>query len=115
MDRGCGGDATETWFAWAKSHYKKACERGVDLDRLAKILTRVEAVIDVEKTMGVEDADPYVIELAFGIIENGTAATVITEERTDKPKKMALSTACGLWGVPVVPMLPFLKHAGIWP
>lgn len=82
--------------------------------RLTVLLKRVHLVVDTEKTTGVEQADPYVIELAVGIMEGGRPATVITEDHKDKPAKMSLSTACGLWRVPVVPLLPFLAHSGIW-
>ena len=115
LERGCGGEESDPWFRWAKQHQKRACRYGTDFNRLARLLERVQLVVDTEKTSPVDEADPYVIELAVAIMEEGRSATVITEERKDKPKKMALSTACGLWRVPVVPLLPFLAHTKIWP
>src|SRR5438445_5563522 len=104
LERGCGGKESDPLFLWAKQCQKQACRHRTDFDRLARLLQRVQLVVDTEKTSGVDEADPYVIELAVGIMEAaGRSATVITEERKDKPKKMALSTACGLWRVPVVP------------
>ncbi len=114
LERGSGGEESEPWFHWAKKHQKHACRYATDLQRLTVLLKRVHLVVDTEKTTGVEQADPYVIELAVAIMDGGRPATVITEDHKDKPTKMSLSTACGLWRVPVVPLLPFLAHIGIW-
>ncbi len=72
LERGCGGeDDPDEWFLWAKRHQQLACRYATDYGRLATLLQRVHLVVDTEKTTGVDEADPYVIELAVGIMDGG--------------------------------------------
>ena len=115
LERGCEGKEPDARYLWARQHQEQGCRLGTDYERLTKVLERVATVLDTEKTSGAEEADPYVLAMALGIVEAGGAATVVTQEKNDKPKKMSLSTACGLWGIPSVPLLPWLGHLRVWP
>lgn len=73
----------------------------------------VAQLLDPDKP-GVEEADPYVLALAHHLIGLGLFARVITEDRVNSPEKIALASACGLVGIPVVPVRAFLLNRQIW-
>lgn len=74
----------------------------------------VGQLLDPDKK-SVEPADPYVLALAFQLNQGGDFARVITEDRRDAPDQVALASACGLVGIPVVPTKAFLLNRRIWP
>lgn len=108
------GKEPDPRLLWARTNSVKACRHGPDYSAVKRVLERVSDVIDPDKASGAEDADPYVIALALRLREAGEDATVVTEDRKDKPAKMSLATACGLWSIPTVPFEAFLAHLGIW-
>jgi hypothetical protein len=114
LERACEGKQPDERFLWAKNHSEKACRFGAEFERVVHVLARVPSVVDTEKTTGAEEADPYVIALALTLREWGRDVTVVTEDRVDKPGKMSLGTACGLCGIPTVPLEAFLAHLTIW-
>ena len=114
LERGCQDREPDARYLWAKEYSAKACPKGTDLAGVKRVLQRVVDLIDHERVTGAEEADPYVVALALQLVGAGTAVTVVTEDRKDKPGHMSLATACGLWGVPSVPLLAFLAHTGIW-
>jgi len=62
-----------------------------------------------------EDADPYVLAMAQRHREDGWFVRVVTEDRKVKPGGLvSLAAACGLVGIPDVPMEAFLLSNGIW-
>ena len=79
------------------------------------VLGKVPEVLDPDKAGGAEEADPYILARALELRRDGRNVTVITQEKTDKPGKLSLSTAAGLLMLPAVTMLPFLKSQGILP
>lgn len=114
LERGCSGREPDERFLWAKVHAEVACADRADFDRLRKVLSRVPTLLDPDKS-GVEEADPYVVSLALGLKDAGADVCVVTEDRKDKPMKMSLRTACGLWKVPSVPLLAYLQAVGVLP
>ena len=82
---------------------------------VAEVLAQVPEVLDPDKTAGAEEADPYVLARALELKRNGRDVTIITEEKTNKPRKLSLSTAAGILKLPAVTMLPFLKSQGLLP
>ena len=73
----------------------------------------VAVLLDPDK-IGVDEADPYVLALAEHLRQLGNFPRVLTEDRKNRPYKIALAAACGLVGIPVVPIVPFLSSRGIW-
>jgi uncharacterized protein DUF4411 len=114
LERACEGKEPDKRYLWASSYSGIACRHPTDYARVASVLERVPLLVDAEKTMGAEEADPYVVALALTVASDGTQITVVTEDRKDKPAKTSLATACGLWGLSTVPLEAFLGHTGIW-
>lgn len=72
----------------------------------------VTELLDPDKP-GVEDADPYVLATAKYLRDCGFTVRILTEDRKNKPNKLSLAAACGLVGIPVVPMQAFLLSRGV--
>jgi hypothetical protein len=85
------------------------------LDTVKEVLARVPEVLDPDKPRGAEEADPYILALAVELKRDGRDVTIITQEKTDKPGKLSLSSAAGLLKIPAVTVLPFLKSQGLLP
>lgn len=114
LARTAGTATPDPQYQWAKDHHELGCRHKTDLAGVKEVLARVPRVVDAQKTSPTTDADPYVVALAIHLRDLG-GATVVTEDRKDSPIKMSLTTACGLWGVPAVPLVPFLELLKIWP
>jgi hypothetical protein len=82
-------------------------------EEVKEVLAAVPTVLDPDKDAGAEEADPYLLAVAVRLRAEGKDARLVTEEIRDTPKKMSLNTACGLVGVPSVPLKAFLKFEGI--
>lgn len=102
-------------YEWAKQHAEVATRHGTDHVALRHVLAvdGVADLLDPDKK-GVEVADPYVLALAHHLNAHGRFARVITEDRKNAGDKLSLAAACGLVGIPVVPMIPFVASRGIW-
>lgn len=98
---------------WAK-RVADAAVSNPSLETMKEVLEKVPQVLDPDKTTGVEEADPYIIVRAVELQLDRRNVTVITQEKSDKARKLSLSTAAGLLRIPAVTMLPFLKSQGIW-
>ena len=85
------------------------------LDTVKEVLARVPEVLDPDKPRGAEEADPYILALAVELKREGRDVTIITQEKTDKPGKLSLSSAAGILKIPAVTVLPFLKSQGLLP
>jgi hypothetical protein len=103
----------DTQYKWAKENEAQACERRPSLDEVKEILRVVPTVLDPNKDTGSEEADPYVLALAAQLRAAQLEARVVTEESKDYPRKMSLSTASGLLGIPSVPLVAFLRFEQI--
>jgi hypothetical protein len=77
------------------------------------VLAVVPEVLDPDKDTGAEEADPYLLAIATRLRGEGKDARVVTQETKDTPRKMSLNTACGLLGIPSVPLSAFLKFEKI--
>jgi len=106
--------APDPQYLWAKQNEAKACQELVSLDEVKEVLAAVPKVLDPDKDMGVEEADPYVLALAIRLRGQGKDARIVTDEKNDYPRKMSLRTAAGLLGVPSVPLLAFLEFENIY-
>lgn len=102
-------------YEWAKQDAEQATRHGTTHAALREVLAveGVAQLLDPDKA-GVEEADPYVLALAHHLIGVGLFARVITEDRVNAPDKIALASACGIVGIPVVPVRAFLLNRRIW-
>jgi hypothetical protein len=78
-----------------------------------EVLGRVPEVLDPDKTTGTEEADPYVLARAVELKRAGKDVAVITQETRNIGGKLSLATAAGVFKVPALTLLPFLKSQGI--
>lgn len=113
LERWADPDSPDPQYAWAKRNETTATEYAPTLDELKEVLTVVPRVLDPDKDTGVEEADPYVLALAVHLRAEGKDARIVTEEKKDTPRKLSLSTAAGLLGVPSVPLKAFLEFENI--
>jgi uncharacterized protein DUF4411 len=104
-------------YEWAKKNEKQGCRFGPLFAELREVLARpqINRVFDPDKTTGAEEADPYVLALAYHLKGQGMDVTVITEESRARPDKLPLSTACSLLRIISLPVEPFLREQGLWP
>ena len=98
---------------WARTVGDHACRHIVPLDCVKDVLAVVPDVLDPMKDSPVEEADPYVLALAVLLRREDVDARVVVQEVKDSPKKLSLNTACGILGVPSVPLLGLLRTEGI--
>jgi len=113
LERWADPSSPDKQFVWAKKNEPKATEYAPSFDELKEVLSSVPRVLDPDKDTGVEEADPYVLALAVHIRAEGKDARIVTEEKNDNPRKLSLSTAAGLLGVPSIPLRAFLEFEGI--
>lgn len=106
-----GDDPPLKWAESVGDHAVSNAEWGT----VAEVLRQVQEVLDPDKTGGTEEADPYILARALELKRDGRDVTIITEEKTNKPRKLSLSTAAGILKLPAVTMLPFLKSQGLLP
>ena len=83
------------------------------LELVKATLATVPKVLDPDKDMGAEEADPYVLAMAAHLRRESKDARIVTEENKDTPSKLSLRTAAGLLGIPSVPLKAFLDFEGI--
>ena len=100
---------------WASSVETQACDVAASYDEVKAVLAVVPDVLDSMKESGVDEADPYVLALAAKLRAAGHDARVVVQEVKDTPKKLSLNTACGMLGIPSVPLLGLLRAEGILP
>ena len=98
---------------WALTVETAACDVAASYDEVKAVLATVPDVLDSAKESGVDEADPYVLALAARLREEGHDARVVVQEVKDTPKKLSLNTACGILGIPSVPLLGLLRAEGI--
>ncbi len=108
LERGADPYSPDPQYKWAKRHEIKATGHQPSLAEVKDALREVPRVLDPDKDIGVEEADPYVLAMAVRIRAEGKDARIVTEETRDIPRKTSLRTAAGLLGVPSVPLKAFL-------
>lgn len=90
-----------------------ACASGASYEEVKAVLAIVPDVLDSMKESGTDEADPYVLALAAKLRAQGHDARVVVQETKDSPRKLSLNTACGMLGIPSVPLLGLLRAEGI--
>ena len=114
LERTADPDSPDAQYKWAKQSEGTACKQAVSLEEVKSVLATVPGVLDPDKDVGVEEADPYLLALALRLRTEGADARIVTEEKNDMPRKMSLRTAAGLLGIPAVPLLAFLRFEKIY-
>ena len=112
LKRDSGALPPDAACQWASSVEGTACVDGA-LDDVKAILALVPDILDPRKDSGVDEADPYVIAVAMRLRTDGRDARVVVQETKDTPTKLSLNTACGMLGIPSVPLLGMLRTEGI--
>jgi len=99
-------------YQWAFDNKEEATRIECSLEDLKGVLAKVPDVLDPDRT-GIEEADHHVLALAQLLQRRGASASIVTEDRSDKPTKLSLTTAAGILQLPVVPLHAFLRIHGI--
>ena len=81
-----------------------------DFADLGHVMQIAGDVVDVNKTT--EDADPYVLALAYGLKRQGNAACIVTEDTVDR-NRISIATACDRLNLDWVGVRDFLAHCNI--
>lgn len=113
LKRDVEGRPPDQACTWALSVEAAAYDVAASYDELKAVLAVVPDVLDSAKESGVDEADPYVLALAARLRFEGHDARVVVQELRDTPKKLSLNTACGILGIPCVPLLGLLRAEGI--
>jgi hypothetical protein len=101
---------------WVVAAKPLACRFGSQFDALRIVMSDPQAkrVIDVDKTAGVDEADPHVLALAIHLRQHANVV-VVTEETRDRGDRTSMTTACGVLRLFRLPMKAFLTERKIWP
>jgi hypothetical protein len=113
LERAADTAAPDAQYQWAKQYQTVAGQPKPSFDEVKGTLAAVPKVLDPDKDLGEEEADPYVLAMAQHLRVEEKDARIVTEERKDTPRKLSLSTAAGLLGIPSVPLKSFLEYEGI--
>jgi len=70
-------------------------------------------VLDVEKDEGPDEADPYVLAHALTLAHAGRRVRVVTEEKRNRPDKMAMKDARGILDIPPMSVDTYLRMRGL--
>ena len=84
--------------AWAKGMQPRIRHPlEADPGFVAAVMTETPTLLDPEADT--EQADPYVLALALQLRKDGHEPIVVTKDRTDRPPRISLFTACTHFGV----------------
>ncbi len=67
----------------------------------------------VDPNKGEEDADPYVVAMAYELSDKGHRVCVVTNDTVDRDNLIAVSTACERLSLEWCGIRDFLTHLGI--
>src|SRR5437868_14662453 len=96
----------------AQAHQGTATQRQPSFEDVAMVLAQVPEVVDADKE-GVEEADAYVLALAYRLTLDGQDARVVTEEFKTTVAKMPLGSAAGYLRIPSISIRAMLKFEDI--
>lgn len=113
LKRDSEGHTPDEVCAWALKVEATACASAASYEEVKAVLAVVPDVLDSMKEAGADEADPYVLALASKLRAEGHDARVVVQETKDSPRKLSLNTACGMLGIPSVPLLGLLRAEGI--
>ena len=61
-----------------------------------------------------DEADVYVLGVAYELLQQSVPVGVLTQERKDQPHKLSVNTACGHLEIVCMPMPAFLHSRGLY-
>lgn len=82
----------------------------VQYDDLAHVMSLAGDVVDVNKSS--EDADPYVLALAYGLQRTDIRTCIVTEDTVDR-NRISIATACQRLTLEWIGIREFLNHCSI--
>jgi hypothetical protein len=109
--RPTGSRVEDELLEWARSCESIACSVAFPLETVRAVLARVPSLVDPDAHH--DEADPYVLSLALELRNTGFEVVIVTEDRRDNPSKMSLSSASGVFRLPSLPLVPFLRDEGM--
>lgn len=107
------GQSPDELAVWARSCQGSAASIAVSFETVRRVLERVPLLVDPD--LANEEADPYVLALALELREQHYDVVVVTHDQRNRPNKLSLASACGLFRVASVALLPFLVDERILP
>jgi len=113
MKRGAQSRHRDEALEWVLACEPVTCVVEPTVDELKAVMQDVGDVVDHEKDTGEDEADPYVLALAVKLQGQGLSVRIVTEDRKDRPRKVSLTTAAGILGIPCVPLSGFMRAEGI--
>lgn len=113
MKRGAQPRHRDQALEWVLACEPLTCVVEPTVDELKAVMQEVGDVVDHEKDTGEDEADPYVLALAVKLQGQGLSVRIVTEDRKDRPRKVSLTTAAGILGIPCVPLSGFMRAEGI--
>jgi hypothetical protein len=99
-------------LVWVRNH-RHCAERKADLGIVRRVLDRCPDLLDPDKPD--EQADPYVLAVALDLRTGGFDVCVVTDDRRDRPMKLSLATATGMFQMPNVPLHAFVRGEQLYP
>lgn len=113
MRRGAQTRHRDEALEWAIEHEVRLTAVETSVGEQQAVMGEVGDVVDHERDTVADDADPYVLALALKLQQQGLAVRIVTEDRRDRLRKVSLTTAAGILGIPCVPLSGFLRAEGI--
>jgi hypothetical protein len=105
LERVADPNAPDDQYNWARANAQRAVSvASCSLEEVKAVLEIVPDILDIDKDVGVDEADPYILTVARRLRQSGVDARIVTEERKDSPTKMSLNTAAGILGIPSLPL-----------
>ncbi len=101
-------DLPGAWAPGMRSNLQHPLD--VDFEDLGHVMQVASDVVDVNKST--EDADPYVLALAYGLQRQGTSTCIVSDDIVDR-NRISIATACDRLTLNRVRVRDFLGHCGI--
>jgi hypothetical protein len=112
LERFADPNSPDAQYLWTKGHEEMAKAQSPSFEEVKSVLSIVPDVLDPDKDSGEEEADPYVLAVANRLRSEGRDGRVVTQETKDTPRKISMNSACGVLGLPSVPLSIFLRFEG---
>src|SRR5437762_296912 len=99
-------------LVWVRDH-RHCSERPADLATVGRVLARVPDLLDPDNPH--EQADPYVLAVSLDLQIGGFDVCVVTDDRRDRPTRISLATAVGMFRLATVPLHAFVRGEKLYP
>jgi len=108
--------APDQIFEFVRDNKQRATRFSYRVDELREVMRHPIAcqVVDFDKAVGPDEADPHVLALALAIKKQYPNVIVVTEETRDRPGRVSMTTACGALRLVRLPLRAFLIDRKVW-